>query len=995
MQKDQIFIKGAREHNLKNIDVSIPRNKLVVITGLSGSGKSSLAFDTLYAEGQRRYVESLSAYARQFLEQMDKPDVDYIEGLSPAISIEQRPVSKNPRSTVGTVTEIYDYLRLLYARVGVPYCYRCGRRIESQSVQQIVDTVLDMPQGTKFYVLAPVVRGRKGEYTALLASLARQGFVRVLVDGEIRELAGEIVVEKYKKHNIDVVVDRLTVAAKNKGRLTDSVELAMKLGDGLVRIAVQGQEGGPAWLSEQPARLRRVDGRRGHIKQRKPVKPGARSKTSPGRGLLAGFGVRTFSGKMACINCGISYQELQPRSFSFNSPYGACPGCSGIGVVRSVSPDLVVPDQSKSLLEGAIEAWASNDNSITLQIFRTLAEHYGFDPNTPYRDLPQEIKDVILYGSGRDKIKFKFKGGALEWGTTKRFEGVLNNLYRRYRETASEAVRETISRYMTTIPCPDCGGARLRPESLAVKVGGLSINQVVEKSVDAAADFFGELALPERDEKIAGRILKEIVARLGFLREVGLGYITLDRPSSSLSGGEAQRIHLATQIGSSLVGVLYVLDEPSVGLHQRDNRRLLETLCELRDLGNTVVVVEHDEETIRTADHVIDLGPGAGENGGHLVCTGTAEEVSRCKKSLTGDYLSGRRVIPVPQRRRKPSGKFITIVGARHNNLKNIRVDIPLGVFCCVTGVSGSGKSSLVDETLYPALSRQIYRSHDVPGEHDELRGAENIDKVIEIDQSPIGRTPRSNAATYTKAFDEIRGLFASTVEARKRGYKAGRFSFNVRGGRCETCAGGGQIKIEMHFLPDVYVKCDACGGRRFNRDTLEVRYKGRDIAEVLDMSVDEALKFFENIPRLREKFQTLSDVGLGYIRLGQPATTLSGGEAQRVKLAKELSKRATGHTLYTLDEPTTGLHFADIHKLLDVLGRLVDAGNTVVIIEHNLDVIKSADYIIDLGPEGGDDGGYVVATGTPEEVAQNANSHTGRFLRNVLKGSRAAAAVT
>ncbi|HUT03911.1 MAG TPA: excinuclease ABC subunit UvrA [bacterium] len=979
MQQDHIFIKGAREHNLKSIDVSIPRNRLVVITGLSGSGKSSLAFDTLYAEGQRRYVESLSAYARQFLEQMDKPDVDYIEGLSPAISIEQRPVSKNPRSTVGTVTEIYDYLRLLYARVGIPYCYRCGRRIESQSVQQIVDMVLSMPKGAKFYVLAPVVRGRKGEYTTLLADLARQGFVRVLVDGEMRELSEEIALEKYKKHDIDVVVDRLTVAAKNRSRLTDSVELSMKLTKNLIRIALQDKDGRRGWSDDPDARSKPKR------KRRRPEASASSSEQHAIARALDGFAIRTFSSEMACLNCGISYQELQPRAFSFNSPYGACTECSGLGVVRSASEDLVVPDPSKSLIDGAIEAWASSENSMTVHVFRSLAEHYDFDPNTPYRELPPEIRHTLMHGSGGERIKLRFRAGTLRWGRIKRFEGILNNLDRRYLQTASEEMRDWIGRYMSTVPCPDCGGARLRPESLAIKVGGLSINQVTQKSVDAAADFFSSLSLPEREEKIAGRILKEIVSRLGFLREVGLGYITLDRPSSTLSGGESQRIHLATQIGSSLVGVLYVLDEPSVGLHQRDNRRLLDTLCELRDLGNTVVVVEHDEETIRTADHVIDLGPGAGEHGGRLVCSGTAEEVSRCEKSLTGDYLSGRRGIPVPQKRRKPSGKFITIVGARRNNLKNINVEIPLGTFCCVTGVSGSGKSSLIDETLYPALSRRIYRSHDVPGEHDELRGVENIDKVIEIDQSPIGRTPRSNAATYTQAFGHIRELFAATIEARKRGYKAGRFSFNVRGGRCETCSGGGQIKIEMHFLPDVYVRCDACGGRRFNRDTLEVRYKGRDIAEVLDMSVDEALKFFENIPRLREKFKTLSDVGLGYIRLGQPATTLSGGEAQRIKLARELSKRATGHTLYTLDEPTTGLHFADIHKLLDVLGCLVDAGNTVVIIEHNLDVIKSADYIIDLGPEGGDDGGYVVASGTPEQVAQDPNSYTGRFLQKVL----------
>jgi len=976
---EDIFIKGAREHNLKNIDVSVPRNKLVVITGLSGSGKSSLAFDTLYAEGQRRYVESLSAYARQFLEQMDKPDVDYIEGLSPAISIEQRPVSKNPRSTVGTVTEIYDYLRLLYARIGVPYCHKCGRRIESQTAEQIVDTVLSMPAGSKFYVLAPVVRGRKGEYTALFADLAKQGFVRVLVDGKMRELSEEIALEKYKTHDIDVVVDRLTVAAKNRSRLTDSVELSMRLTKSLVKIALQDEDGRLGWSDDPDARSKPKG------KRRKPGTSASSDEEQTAAQPLEGFAVRTFSSEMACLNCGISYQELQPRAFSFNSPYGACPSCSGLGAVRSASEDLVVSDPSRSLVEGAIEAWAGSENSMTAQVFRSLADHYGFDPNTPYRDLPAEIRHILMHGSGAERIKLRFRAGTLRWGRIKRFEGILKSLDRRYLRTASEEIREWIGRYMRTVPCPDCQGARLRPEALAVKVNCLNISEVTRKSVDQAMEFFSQLFLTERDEVIAGRVMKEIVSRLEFLKEVGLGYVTLDRASSTLSGGEGQRIHLATQIGSTLVGVLYVLDEPSVGLHQRDNRRLLHTLCELRDLGNTVVIVEHDEETIRSADHVIDLGPGAGERGGHVVCAGTAEDVIRCRDSLTGDYLSGRRVIPVPQKRRKPRSKPLSISGARHNNLKNIDVDIPLGVFCCVTGVSGSGKSSLIDETLYPALSRAIYRSREIPGSHDEIRGIENIDKVVEIDQAPIGRTPRSNPATYTKAFDDIRRLFTATVEARKRGYKAGRFSFNVRGGRCEACGGGGQIRIEMHFLPDVYVRCGECGGNRFNRETLEVRYKGRNISEVLDMSVEEAFKFFENIPALKGKLQTLNDVGLGYIRLGQPATTLSGGEAQRIKLARELSKRATGDTLYILDEPTTGLHFADIHKLLDVLGRLVDAGNTVVIIEHNLDVIKSADYIIDLGPEGGDDGGYIVATGTPEEVAKNPKSYTGRFLQGVL----------
>ncbi|MBN1593118.1 MAG: excinuclease ABC subunit UvrA, partial [Candidatus Coatesbacteria bacterium] len=773
MHADDIFIKGAREHNLKNIDVTIPRNKLVVITGLSGSGKSSLAFDTLYAEGQRRYVESLSAYARQFLEQMDKPDVDYIEGLSPAISIEQRPVSKNPRSTVGTVTEIYDYLRLLFARIGIPHCYKCGRRIESQSAQQIVDTVLSMPEGRKLYVLAPVIRGRKGEYTALFADLAKQGFVRVFVDGEMRELVEDIALEKYKTHDIDVVVDRLTVAEKNRSRLTDSVELSMKLSENLVKIALEDGYGKLRWSDDPDA---------GTGRKRIGKKKGEKTEDSAGENPLEGYGIRTFSSVMACLECGISYQELQPRAFSFNSPYGACQMCSGLGFVRSASEELVVPDPSKSLVDGAIEAWASSESSMTVQVFHSLAEHYGFDPNTPYKDLPEEIRQILMHGSGKERVKLRFKAGTLRWGRIKRFEGILNNLDRRYLQTASEEMREWIGRYMSTIPCPECGGARLRPETLAVKVGDLSINQVTEKSVEAASEFFAALALPEREEKIAGRVLKEIVARLGFLREVGLGYITLDRTSSTLSGGESQRIHLATQIGSSLVGVLYVLDEPSIGLHQRDNRRLLETLCDLRDLGNTVVVVEHDEETIREADHVIDLGPGAGEKGGLVVSAGPATEVMQSRESLTGDYLSGRRMIPVPAKRRLLKGRSIEIIGARQNNLKGIDVEIPLGVFCCVTGVSGSGKSSLVDEILYRALSKHIYHSRQIPGHHDEIRGIGYINKVIEIDQTPIGRTPRSNPATYTQAFSQIRDLFAATVEARKRGYKPGRFSFNVKG---------------------------------------------------------------------------------------------------------------------------------------------------------------------------------------------------------------------
>ncbi|MCD6521319.1 excinuclease ABC subunit UvrA [Candidatus Calescamantes bacterium] len=951
MSLEKIVIRGAKEHNLKNINLEIPRNKLVVITGLSGSGKSSLAFDTIYAEGQRRYVESLSAYARQFLEQMEKPDVDYIEGLSPAIAIEQKAPPRNPRSTVGTVTEIYDYLRILFASIGKVYCYRCGRRIEKQSAEQIVDHILSFPEGTKLQILAPVVRGRKGEYQKLLEEIRRQGFVRVRIDGEIYDLDEEIRLEKYKRHDIDVVVDRVKVSREGRTRITEGVELALKIAEGLVKVILKEEKGEKEIL---------------------------------------------FSEKFACPDCGISYGELSPRMFSFNSPYGACPACSGLGEKMEIDPRLVVPDDSLSIAEGALEPWA---NPITTrrhrwkwstaryyrQILECVARHYGFSLHTPFRELPEEIKTILLYGSD-EEIEFEIERGGEVYHYWDTFEGVIRNLERRYNETDSEYVREEIfKRYIRMIPCPECKGKRLRKESLSVEVGGKNIAEITAMSIKEALNFFQNLKLTSKEELIAGQVIKEICARLKFLVDVGLDYLTLDRKAETLSGGEAERIRLATQIGSKLVGVLYILDEPTIGLHQRDNARLLNTLKSLRDLGNTVIVVEHDENTIRNADFIIDLGPGAGEHGGEVVVAGTLEDVINCPHSLTGKYLSGELSIPIPSRRRKHSGKYLEIRGAREHNLKNITVRIPLGLFVCITGVSGSGKSTLVEEILYRALAKKLYKSRVEPGEHDEIVGWENIDKVIHITQEPIGRTPRSNPATYTDTFTHIRQLFAQTPEARMRGYKPGRFSFNVKGGRCEVCQGEGLIKIEMHFLPDVYITCDACKGKRYNRETLEVKYRGKSIADVLDMSVEEALKFFSNIPVLKRKLQTLYDVGLGYIKLGQPATTLSGGEAQRVKLAKELSKVATGNTLYILDEPTTGLHFADVEKLLNVLNRLVDKGNTVVIIEHNLDVIKSADYIIDLGPEGGEEGGWIVAEGTPEEVAENPRSYTGQFLRKVL----------
>ena len=922
MASDRILVKGAREHNLKNIDLEIPRDQLVVITGLSGSGKSSLAFDTIYAEGQRRYVESLSAYARQFLEQMEKPDVDSIEGLSPAISIEQKTTSKNPRSTVGTVTEIYDYLRVLFARIGIPHCPSCGRVIAAQTVQQMVDRVLTLPAGTRLLVLGPVVRGRKGEYRKLFFDLRRQGFSRARVNGVVHELTEDIELDRNRKHTIEVVVDRLVVRDNLGRRLADSLETALRLADGVVQV--------------------------------EPVE--------------AGVEPFVFSERLACAECGVSFPEVSPRMFSFNNPYGACPACGGIGTRYEVDPELLVPNPNRSLKDGALAAWAGRESVYFKQTLQALARRYRFPLDAPWSKLPKKTREVILHGDQ--------DGG---------FEGVVKVLDRRYRETLSEETRQEVEHFMRERACPACRGARLRPESLAVLVGGRSIADLARFTIKEAARFFAELHLSERDTQIARRVLKEIRERLGFLGNVGLDYLTLDRAAGTLSGGEGQRIRLATQIGSSLVGVLYILDEPSIGLHQRDNRKLLDTLRRLRDLGNTVLVVEHDEETIRSADYVVDLGPGAGELGGHLVAVGTPDEIMANPASLTGQYLSRARVIPVPAVRRKPSGKFVTIHNPREHNLKGGAVKIPLGTFTCITGVSGSGKSTLVNDILYRALAQMLYRAQDRPGAHDRIEGAQHVDKVIDIDQSPIGRTPRSNPATYTGVFTFIRTLFARTADARMRGYRPGRFSFNVKGGRCEACQGDGLVKIEMHFLPDVYVTCEVCKGRRYNRETLDIHYKAKNIADVLEMTVHEALGFFDAVPVIKQKLQTLHDVGLDYIRLGQSATTLSGGEAQRVKLATELARRATGRTLYILDEPTTGLHFADIQRLIDVLNQLVDQGNTVVIIEHNLDVIKTADWIIDLGPAGGDEGGRVVATGTPEDVARIETSSTGQFLRAVV----------
>ena len=941
-RKNSIIIKGAREHNLKNIDIEIPRDKLVVITGLSGSGKSSLAFDTIYAEGQRRYVESLSAYARQFLGLMEKPDVDNIEGLSPAISIEQKTTSKNPRSTVGTVTEIYDYFRLLFARIGTPFCYKCGKQIQRQTVQQIVDTVLQLPEGTKFQVLSPIVRGRKGEYRESFEDARKEGFARVRVDGKIFELSETIKPDKNKKHNIEVVVDRLIANPKIKNRLTDSVELALNQANGLVIISeIDGDD---------------------HL----------------------------FSENFACVECGISYEEIAPRMFSFNSPYGACPVCNGLGTIREIDPDLVVPNKAVSLNKGAIEPWGEGRDGWYFTNLKALAKNFKFNLDVPWKNLSGKIRQILLYGTDQEiQVSYTSSNKKVKAEFTHQYEGIINNLSRRYKQTTSSYVRDWIENYMNLKHCVTCGGSRLKPESLAIKISNLSITDVTRFSIKQASDFFRDLKLSERNRQIAFQILKEINQRLGFLSNVGLDYLTLDRTAGTLSGGEAQRIRLATQIGSHLVGVLYILDEPSIGLHQRDNRRLMDTLSKLRDLGNTVLVVEHDRETIENADFLIDLGPGAGEDGGHIVAIGSPEKIKEECRSITGEYLCGKKYIPIPRQRRKSINKHLILHGASGNNLKSIRVKIPLGIFVCVTGVSGSGKSTLINETLYLALKRAIYHSKEPPLTFKKIEGLEYIDKVVDIDQSPIGRTPRSNPATYTGTFTPIRDLFSQLQDAKVRGYKPGRFSFNVKGGRCEACHGDGIIKIEMYFLPDVYVTCESCKGKRYNRETLEIKYKGKSIAAILNMTVSEALKFFENVPIIRRKLQTLFDVGLRYIKLGQQATTLSGGEAQRVKLATELSKIATGKTVYILDEPTTGLHFEDIKHLLIVLNRLVEKGNTVIVIEHNLDVIKTADHIIDLGPEGGDAGGNLVAEGTPEKVAENPNSYTGAFLKDELKRTK------
>ncbi len=963
MAHTSILVKGACEHNLKCIDVEIPRDQLVVITGLSGSGKSTLAFDTIYAEGQRRYVESLSAYARQFLEQMEKPDVESIEGLSPAISIEQKTTSKNPRSTVGTVTEIYDYLRLLFARVGRPHCTSCNKEITSQTVSQMVDHLLTLPAGSKLTLLAPMIRGRKGEYKKELNQLRKEGFTRVVIDGKPFELAEEIELDKKKKHDIDIVVDRIVAKEGVQRRLADSLETALHHAEGLVKVEV----------------LVPQDSTQTGDHPEEPTQGKKKTKKEPEAQTLI------FSEKLACVECGISYQEITPRLFSFNNPHGACPDCTGLGTRMYFDAELVVPNQELSLREGAIAPWEKRLSGWFHMILDALAKAYKFDIRMPFKDLPESVRDVILNGSKGEKIEFWWEeDGDRRHTYQKEFEGVLNNLQRRWRETESDAAREELEKYMNVMPCPTCHGARLKPEALHVLVGGLTIRDVTAFAIRDGLRFFEELQLTDKEREIARRILKEIRERLSFLVNVGLDYLSLDRTSGTLSGGEGQRIRLATQIGSSLVGVLYILDEPSIGLHQRDNGRLLTTLKRLRDLGNTVLVVEHDEETIMDADHVIDMGPGAGVHGGEVVAQGTPEEVMRNPKSLTGRYLSGELTIPYNKKRRKAT-KQLRITGARENNLKDVTVDIPLGVMTCVTGVSGSGKSTLVIDTLHKVLSQRLYRSREKAGAVTDISGLEYLDKVINIDQSPIGRTPRSNPATYTGVFGDIRDLFANLPESKLRGYKPGRYSFNVKGGRCEACSGDGIIKIEMHFLPDVYVECEVCKGARYNRETLEVLYKGKSIADVLGMTVSQTLEFMGAIPRIRNKLQTLEEVGLGYITLGQAATTLSGGEAQRVKLSKELSKRATGRTIYILDEPTTGLHFEDIRKLLEVIQRLVESGNTIVIIEHNLDVIKTADWVIDLGPEGGDRGGEIVATGTPEQVAKVTRSYTGQYLRKML----------
>ena len=950
IDRKYITIEGARENNLKNINVKIPRDKFVVVTGLSGSGKSSLAFDTIYAEGQRRYMESLSSYARQFLGQAEKPDVDKIEGLSPAISIDQKSTNRNPRSTVGTVTEIYDYFRLLYARVGIPHCPNCGKVISRQTVDQMVDEIMKLPERTKFMVLAPVVRGRKGEHVKLLEKAKKSGFVRVVVDGSMYELSEEIKLDKNKKHSIDIVVDRLVVRQDVERRLTDSIETALQLAEGLMKIEVIGE----------------------------------RNET----GVQKENTVINFSDSFSCPDCGISIDEIEPRSFSFNNPFGACPTCAGLGFKMEFDPDLMIPDQSLSINDGAIVVlgWQScNDGkSYSNAILKALGKEYGFSLDTSFQDYPQDIKDLLLYGKNSRPVKVYYKGQRGEGVYDITFEGLLKSVARRYRETSAESTKAEYETFMTITPCEVCGGKRLKPTALAVTVGDKNIAELTELPITELAKFMKELELTDRQKMIGAAILKEIRSRLHFLIDVGLDYLCLSRGTSTLSGGEAQRIRLATQIGSGLVGVAYILDEPSIGLHQRDNDKLIAALKNLRDLGNTLIVVEHDEDTMRAADHIIDIGPGAGANGGYVVAEGTAEDIMKCENSITGDYLSGRKKIEVPDVRRKPTG-WLTVKNAYENNLKHIDVDIPLGIMTCVTGVSGSGKSSLVNEILYKKLARRLNKSRIKAGKHDHIIGYDALDKIINIDQSPIGRTPRSNPATYTGTFDLIRDLFAGTKDAKARGYGKGRFSFNVSGGRCEACRGDGIIKIEMHFLPDIYVPCEVCGGKRYNRETLEVKYKGKSINEVLDMTVDEACEFFANVPRILRKIETLRDVGLGYIRLGQPSTTLSGGEAQRIKLATELSRRGTGKTIYVLDEPTTGLHFADVHRLVDILRRLSEGGNTVVVIEHNLDVIKTADYIIDMGPEGGAGGGTVIASGTPEEVAKISQSYTGQYLKRYL----------
>jgi excinuclease ABC subunit A len=939
-----ITIKGAREHNLKNIDVKIPRDKFVVVTGLSGSGKSSLAFDTIYAEGQRRYMESLSSYARQFLGQAEKPDVEKIEGLSPAISIDQKSTNRNPRSTVGTVTEIYDYFRLLYARIGIPHCPKCGKVISRQSVDQMVDEIMKLPERTRFMVLAPVIRGRKGEHVKLLAQARKSGFVRAVIDGSMYELSEDIQLDKNKKHNIDIVVDRLVIRPDMERRLTDSVETTLKMSEGLMKIEIVGADGENQVIN--------------------------------------------FSDSFSCPDCGISIDEIEPRSFSFNNPFGACPCCSGLGFKMEFDADLMIPDTKLSINEGAIVVlgWQScNDSkSFTNAVLTALSAEYGFSLDTPFCEYSQDIKDLLLYGKNSRPVNVYYKGQRGEGIYDITFEGLIANVKRRYRETSAETTKAEYETFMTITPCEECGGKRLKPEALAVTVADKNIDEITRMSIEELTLFMDNINITERQQLIGGAVLKEIRSRLHFLVDVGLDYLALYRPTGTLSGGEAQRIRLATQIGSGLVGVAYILDEPSIGLHQRDNDKLIKSLENLRDLGNTLIVVEHDEDTMRAADYIIDIGPGAGENGGYVVAEGTAEEIMACEGSITGDYLSGRKAIPVPEERRQPTG-WLTVQNAYENNLKHIDVDIPLGVMTCVTGVSGSGKSSLVNEILYKKLARRLNRARIKAGKHDHIIGYDALDKVINIDQSPIGRSPRSNPATYTGVFDMIRDLFANTKDAKARGYKKGRFSFNVSGGRCEACRGDGIIKIEMHFLPDIYVPCEVCGGKRYNRETLEVKYKGKSIFDVLDMTVDEACEFFANVPSILRKITTLRDVGLGYIKLGQPSTTLSGGEAQRIKLATELSRRGTGKTIYILDEPTTGLHFADVHRLVEILRRLSDGGNTVVVIEHNLDVIKTADYIIDMGPEGGNRGGTVIAKGTPEEIADCEYSYTGRYLKKMI----------